>query len=169
MLNRQEILNLLEELGQRLAQRGLRGEMFLVGGAAMALAYNERRLTVDLDAIFEPKAIIYGLAEEMAEERGVDSGWLNDAVKSFLPGSDPAAVVALDRPGLVVRVASPEYLFALKATAGRLGRDEDDLTALFDLCGFNSVDQALDLVAGFFPSGAILPRVEFLLRQLFDL
>ena len=52
-MDRMEILGLLAELSERLDERGVRGEMFLVGGAAMALAYSTRRSTSDLDAIFE--------------------------------------------------------------------------------------------------------------------
>lgn len=35
--------------------------MFLVGGAAMALAYNARRATRDVDGVFEPKTAIYSV------------------------------------------------------------------------------------------------------------
>lgn len=58
MLDRAQIVALLTELGKRLSDEGIRGEMFLVGGAAIAVAYSERRLTNDIDAVFEPKAII---------------------------------------------------------------------------------------------------------------
>ena len=42
-----------------LEAEGVHGDLFLVGGAAMALAYSTRRATRDLDAIFEPKQVIY--------------------------------------------------------------------------------------------------------------
>jgi hypothetical protein len=44
-MDRDEIAELLHELGVRIDRRGARGEMFLVGGAAMALAYSTRRST----------------------------------------------------------------------------------------------------------------------------
>ena len=46
----------LEALGAELARQGLGGELFVVGGAAIALAYDRARLTRDVDAVFEPKA-----------------------------------------------------------------------------------------------------------------
>lgn len=134
----------------------------------MAVAYNERRLTKDVDAIFEPKATIYQTARRMAAELGLNPDWLNDAAKLYLPGQDDRPVVVLERPGVVVRVASPPYLFALKALASRVSRDEDDLRVLWARCGFQTVDQALDLVAGYFPSSRLLPKVEFLLREMFE-
>jgi hypothetical protein len=50
-----QIRALLVELGQRLDARGIEARLFLVGGAAMALAFSRRRVTRDLDAVFEPK------------------------------------------------------------------------------------------------------------------
>jgi hypothetical protein len=37
----------------------------------------------------------------------------------------------LEQPGIAVRVASPRYLFAMKALAARIGRDADDLQQLY--------------------------------------
>jgi hypothetical protein len=42
-LTREQIAGLLAELGQDLDGRGIHAQMFVVGGAAMALAYNMRR------------------------------------------------------------------------------------------------------------------------------
>jgi methylmalonyl-CoA mutase cobalamin-binding subunit len=55
MLSRDDIRTLLEELSDELDAQGVHGDLFLVGGAAMALAYSTRRATHALDAIFEPK------------------------------------------------------------------------------------------------------------------
>ena len=66
----------------------MRGQIFIVGGAAMALAYSTRRVTKDIDAVFEPKSAIYDAATTVAEELGLPEDWLNDAVKGFVPGVD---------------------------------------------------------------------------------
>lgn len=58
-LGRVELVALLTELGQLLAQRRVQGDLMVVGGAVMALAYNTGRLTTDIGGIFEPKAVIY--------------------------------------------------------------------------------------------------------------
>jgi hypothetical protein len=43
-----------DELSAELAARGARAELFLVGGAALAVAYGATRATRDLDAVFIP-------------------------------------------------------------------------------------------------------------------
>ena len=133
-MERTEIERLLIELADELDGAGVRGELLLVGGAAMALAYATRRSTADLDAVFEPKLVIYEAAARIGARHGLDDGWLSDAVKGFLPGPDPNATVFFDRPGLVVRIASARYLLGMKLLASRVERDEDDIRVLLRLC-----------------------------------
>lgn len=125
-MNRAEIVEALTALAAELERRGVSAEMYVVGGAAIALAFDERRSTRDIDAVFEPKALVYEAAETVAEQRGLPAGWLNDAVKGFLAGDDPAAAPVLDLPGLRCLAASPGALLALKVLAHRVGEDEDD-------------------------------------------
>ena len=158
---------LLAAVAAELFAAGHQGEMFLVGGAAMALAYDTRRATRDLDAVFEPKQVVYEAAARVAEAEGLPVDWLNDAVKGFLPGPDPAARVLFDQPGLCVRVASPRYLLAMKLLAARVQRDEDDIRALYGLCGFSTAAEGLSLVEAVYPGRPMAARVQFLLEEMF--
>jgi hypothetical protein len=133
----------------------------------MALAYDTRRATRDVDAVFEPKALVYEAAAAVAERRGLPGDWLNDAVKGFLPGEDPDAQVAFDHPHLRVLVAAPRYLLAMKLLAARVDVDQDDIVALYDLCGFTTADEGLDLLTATYPSRTVAPRVQYLLEELF--
>lgn len=65
---RARIIGALEALGDELTRTGVRGQIFIVGGAAMALAYSTRRVTKDIDAVFEPKSAIYTAAAKVAED-----------------------------------------------------------------------------------------------------
>lgn len=80
---RDEIVDLLTEVGSYLHQRAVRGELFVVGGAAMALAYDARRLTADVDAVFEPKSTVYEAIRHVAREHDLADTWVNDAVTVF--------------------------------------------------------------------------------------
>lgn len=167
MLTGPQIRRLLGLLNEELSRAGCVAELFLVGGAAMAVAYDRSRATRDLDAVFEPKEVVYEAAARVAEQEGLADDWLNDAVKGFLPGPDEAATVVMELPSLRVRVASPSYLFALKAAAARVERDADDLKLLYRLCAFESVEEALDHVEQTLgPAMALAPKTGFMLQEL---
>lgn len=143
-MDRDGIVAALASLGRRLEAEGLQGEMYVVGGAAMVLAYGARRSTRDVDAVFEPKMAIYRLAADVAAELGLGVGWLNDAVKGFLAGTDPLAAPVLEVPGLRCLVASPGMLLALKVLAHRVGEDEGDVRLLAEMLGLTTAPDVLD-------------------------
>lgn len=164
-MNREQILEALRALARLLNTRGIQGEMFLVGGAAIAVAYNARRATRDVDAIFEPKQAIYEAARIVAEEMGLSESWLNDAVKLFLRTSDPAPIPVLDEPGLRVLAASPRYLLALKLLAARR-EDEADIRFLIEQLGIRQVNEAIDTVLSVYPEAQLLPKTRFMLEEI---
>lgn len=168
LLDRDTIAALLSEVAAELESQGVRGRMFVVGGAAIALAFGRNRTTRDVDAVFEPKDVVYAAARDVAKRRGLPPDWLNEGVKGFLHGADPDATVALDEPGLSVEIASPRYLFTMKALAARVDRDAGDLQLLYRVCGFADVDDALDHVATTATAGLLQPKTEFLLRELLE-
>lgn len=166
--DRARILGLFEELSRRLADRGTRADLFLVGGAAMAVAYDARRATRDLDAVFVPTQVVRLVATEIAAEQDLAPDWLNDAVKSFIPGEDPAAATFFESESLRVDVASPEYLLAMKLISARPGADVDDIRVLYGLCGFTTVEEGLEVVARAYPLSRILPKTQYLLGEIVD-
>ena len=169
LLGRARIVEVLTELGRRLDRQGVHAEIYVVGGGAMALAYNRERVTRDIDAIFEPKATVYAEARRMADELGLPPDWLNDGVKGFLPASsDPRARTVLTAPGVSVGVASAEYLFAMKAAAARIEEDTEDLRLLAVELGITSADQALTLLERFYERARLTVKSQLVLEVLFD-
>ena len=165
---RDQILDLLRELGDDLDKQGVRGELFIVGGAAMALAYNTRRSTRNIDGIFEPKTQVYETAERVGARHGLPSGWLNDAVKGLLPGDDPNARAVLSAPGIRVSVPSPQYLLALKVVAARVDRDADDIRYLADLCGARTAADVWAITEQVMGGRQrLLPKAQFLIEEMF--
>jgi len=165
-VEREEIVEALTSLGAVLDSRGLRGEMYVVGGAAIALAFDERRSTRDVDAIFEPKMEIYAAASEVAERLGLPPGWLNDAVKGFLASDDPHASPVLDVPGLRCLAASPRVLLALKVLAHRIGEDEGDVRLLARALGLTSAEEVLAVATEVFGDRLDTPA-RFFVEELF--
>jgi hypothetical protein len=163
---RAEITELLTELGRRLSERGVEGEMYVVGGAAIALAFDERRSTRDIDAVFEPKQIVYAVAAEIAADRSLPDGWLNDAVKGFVSESDADAIPVLEVPGLRVASASPRILLAMKVLAHRAGEDEDDVSLLAGELGLDRADQVLELAEAVY-GDRLDVAARFFVEQLF--
>ena len=142
-MKRAEIIAALTDLATELHRRGTSADMYVVGGAAIALAFDERRATRDIDAVFEPQSAVYEAAATVGQKRGLPEGWLNDAVKGFLAGDDPDASPVLDLPGLRCLAASPRTLLALKVLAHRVGEDEDDVRLLAAALGLDRADQVL--------------------------
>lgn len=161
-----KILDALQALGDELTRRDVRGQIFIVGGAAMALAYSTRRVTRDIDAAFEPKSAIYAAAEKVAEERGLPADWLNDAAKAFMPGKDSEARPVPDVDGIEVTTASPRYLLAMKLMAMRFGEDDEDIEILLEQCDMHSAQEALDLLREMYPSREPPAKTRFFLEEL---
>jgi predicted nucleotidyltransferase len=167
MLDRDAALHALEELASVLESRGIAGRMFVVGGAALALAFNARRTTRDIDAVFEPKSEVYGAAREVADRLNLPDDWLNDAVKSYIPGTDPDALPIFDRPGLTVSAASARFLLAMKLRAARVELDVDDIQFLANLLGLYSAEEILQVATERYDADDLPPRAKYLVQELF--
>src|SRR4051794_21026609 len=168
LLGRAELEHAFTALGERLVRRGVVADLFVVGGAAMALAYDAVRVTRDVDALFVPHGVVVDEARHVADELGLPPWWLNEQASVYISGQDdPGKRRVFDHPGLRVMAASPEHIFAMKAIAART-RDIDDLRRLADIIGITSAAEALDVCAQFFPGENIPPRARSVLTDLFD-
>ncbi len=169
LLDGTKIRALLAELGRRCAACGTSVEMIVVGGGAMALAYDpDRRSTGDVDAVFEPKMEVYAEARKMADELGLPPDWLNDGMKGFLPESpDEGEQVVETSEGLRVVIPSPEYLFAMKAMSARLNRDDDDLMLLGELAGVRTVEDAYNVVERYYRPERIRAKTGLYLQSIY--
>jgi hypothetical protein len=146
-LNVDRVSVLLAELGERLASRGIEGEIYVVGGAAMMLAYDRTRITRDIDAVGVPQEEIDAEVRAMAaDHKDLGPDWLNARVLPMLPrGVDAGRLQVLGGPGLTVNVASPKWLLAMKARAARGRRDLDDLWVLCQILGIRTVGEVWNI------------------------
>ena len=124
-LNRQCILDALQERSRRLAEHRTQAELCLFGGAAMILAFQSRQTTKDIDAIFVPSSTVRQLAEEIGRERGYEAGWFNDGVKGFVSDRGQHTAANLPQfPHLRIMMPVPAYLLAMKCLVARAGTGE---------------------------------------------
>jgi hypothetical protein len=165
---RAKIVKALQALGDELSSRGVRGQIFIVGGAAVALAYSTRRVTKDIDAVFEPKAVIYEAAAIVAEDLGLSEDWLNDAAKAYMPGEDPDARPLPDVEEIEITTASPRYLLAMKLMAMRMGEDDRDVELLLRECHITSTEDALQLLRLMYPAREAPLKTRLFLETLFQ-
>ncbi|MDQ8155420.1 MAG: hypothetical protein P3B98_12235 [Gemmatimonadota bacterium] len=168
-LSKSEILRLLDALNTELAASGVRGELYLVGGAVMCLALGARDSTRDVEALFAPTAAVRTAAARIATREGLVENWLNDAVKGYLSARGSFEPF-LEKPHLAVFVARPEYLLAMKCVAMRLGeefRDLDDVRYLLRYLNITSASAAIAIVTQYFDAAEIPLTTTLVLEELF--
>lgn len=169
-LDAEGIGRLLHALDEELAARGTTADVYLVGGAAIALSFDGARTTRDLDAVFVPTTQVRAAAEAVAQANGLAADWLNDAVKGFVPpGTDAHQQVVFESAHLRVCVAGAEHLLAMKVAASRVEQDRGDLALLVDVLGLSSADEAIAVARACLGPGYPIPaRAQYLLEEIFD-
>ena len=180
--SRDSLLTAFQELGQAAWEEGATVEIAVYGGSALMLVFDWRIATKDVDGVFErDRERVRRLAARVAEVHGWPDDWLNDGVKGFLSVRDQEIGMqhllgefpSANEPGLRVFVPRPEYLFAMKCRAMRLGgvdenRDIEDIRRLAAEIGLTNLDEALAMVASFYPRAQLQPKVQFGLEEIFS-
>ncbi|MDB6162498.1 MAG: hypothetical protein JWO04_6204 [Gammaproteobacteria bacterium] len=174
-LTREELLNALRALSDKLGDQGVTGELCLFGGTVMVLAFSARLATKDVDALFKPAKTIRDLAGHIAAELHLPNDWLNDGVKGFLSPRHKTTAGNLPQfPHLRLTMPVPEYLLAMKCMASRIGgttgetSDVSDIVFLIRHLGLKSARDVLDIVAQYYPSNQIPVKTQYLIEGLFD-
>ena len=162
---REDLIDALRELIAELQSEHETAGIRLVGGAALALRYFDRPSTQDLDALYVRPGTdeaVTRAADRIADRRGWDHGWLNFEVTNT--GAEPLYGRSVewntihDDDGIVIQIASPETLLAMKLRANRPGRDTDDIRQLLAICDIHTVEEADDFYAAFYPGEALTDR-----------
>ena len=152
-----DIRRLFALLNDELRATGTEGELFLVGGAVMCLAYAARPSTQDVDGLFRPARQVREAAARVAVHAGVSPDWLNDGVKGFLSDRGEFSL------------ALPEYLLAMKCLALRIGaesHDEDDIRYLLRHLALGSYEQAVAIITRYYPLERFPQKTLYALGEL---
>jgi hypothetical protein len=181
-LTQENLENAFQALGMKARAAQKLVEIAVYGGSALVLTLPGRVATKDVDAVVHSDASwLRQAVADIAVERGWPSDWLNDGVKGWLSQRDahPEAkrlfrtYPSEDQPGLRVLVASPHYLFAMKCLAMRVGgvdttQDRSDIEALAKTIGVTTADQAIEIVAQYYPLSKISPKTQFGIEEIFS-
>lgn len=147
-----DILYRLHVLNDYLQRNETYLTMDIYGGAAVALCYDSRRTTEDIDCILQASSErIKPLLAEFNRINGFEKGWINQAVSVFVPKCRNVGSELLALSNLRVNVCSPELLLAMKCRALRT-TDLADIKLLLQVTEVNSVSQIVKNNDYFFPT-----------------
>ena len=167
-LSAKDLRRLFGLLDEELAKAGIAGELYLVGGAVMCLAYSARPSTEDVDGYFRPSLEVRAAAARIAARSDLKPDWLNDAVKGYLSERGEFRPW-LELGHLKVMVAQPEYLLAMKCLAFRIGpefHDEDDVRFLLRLLEIGSYEKAIAVITRYYPVERFPQKTLYALQEL---
>ena len=86
-LHKDDMLLFLKEINSRLKDLRKTGEIFIIGGAAISLAFGGRDATEDIDAVYKPRSEIRKIIIIIADEHGLRGDWLNNDAEHFVTES----------------------------------------------------------------------------------
>lgn len=166
-MRRDDFIAVLTETAEILERRRASARVYIVGGAAMALAYGSDRFTRDMDGVItEGYAELTEAVREVARRRGLPASWLNEQASSYIPrGEDRRALAVFDHPALRVVAASPERMLAMKVMSGRRS-DIQDVKTLLGILGFTTEGEVLETVRKVFPDEPLPERSLEIVRLL---
>jgi len=174
-LSREALLNAFQQMSDELARRGITGEVCLLGGTVMVLAFAARLATKDVDAIFQPAQVIREVARDIGQANGFAVNWLNDAAKAFVSARHETIEGNLPQfSHLRLTMPTPEYLLAMKCMASRIGSIEDethdvsDIVYLIRLLKLARPQDVMDIVAAYYPKDRIPVKAQYLVEGLFE-
>jgi len=171
LLGATEIREAFRRLALRLKNRHLVGEICVYGGAAMILAYDSRRVTRDVDGLFQPHGPVVEESRAVAREMGLPDGWLNENVSVYVSRvPDTNQPTIYDHPNLRVRSASARHLVAMKAFAARrFAEDRADLVTLIRRLGLTGPAEIERICAEVFPDEPLSNHSRAVIGEAFAL
>ena len=176
-MDKKEIEEGLEEIAKLANSDGVFIELAVYGGSAIALKWEFRKATRDVDIIVSGDATyIRNAAKKVAEKKGWPTDWMNDAVKGFAsPHGDHELYkeYTYDNGGIKVFTPSTRYLLAMKCMAMRIDEpdghnDIDDIIALIKDAGIKNESELFQLVEAYYPPQKITPKISFGIQEIMN-
>jgi hypothetical protein len=166
------MLEAFDEIGNAAITAGTRLDIAVFGGSALVLASNFRFATEDVDIAeikFPWPDWLANVVGQIARRNSWSDSWLNDAVSFHLsplaePERDHVAYGTFPRTsdavGLTIFLPTAKYMLALKLKALRVSdftkgtQDMTDVANLLHVLDITTVEQAITVLAAYFPISA---------------
>ena len=152
-----------------LGLRGARAHVYLFGGAAMSVAFDRGRRTVDLDVrVDSGREKLIESVRVVGRRHGFEDGWFNEPLAVVLPqGADERAGVLYQSQYLIVTGASAQHLLAMKLVAGRF-KDREDIAVLCKELGVRNEAEAIRIKDEVLPGVPLHRAAREALRRVFE-
>lgn len=159
---RAELEAAIDDLITELNERGIEARITIVGGAAIALAYDPaREATRDVDAFYRHREDVLDAAHAVGQRRGYPPDWFNDRALAWWPTvGDPEPGSIRTSGSVTIEIASAEVLLAMKLRAVRGPRDIDDIETLARHANVRSVEEARAVFERYYPEDPFSARAE---------
>jgi len=176
LLSGDDIELLLNEIGVHVASAGKIAELAIFGGSAIAIMFDFRNATRDVDyiPISGDMTCLADAISAISKKHALTADWFNDAVEVFASGT-PAYCLhgeyPIGNPGIRVFIASPEYILAMKIYSMRSSfssNDVKDIWHLIDEIGIKSCDDAIEIATKFYPDKDVPERNRMIVMDLFE-
>ena len=151
-LNKDELIAPLDELSEGLKRKNARASVYIVGGAAIAMAFDRSRTTHDIDERIDAgHGALIDLVHEIAHRRGLPTSWLNDQATPKMPmARDERARTVYASEYLTVTGASGKHILGIKLESGR-AFDQKDVDTLVKHLKIRTVEEGTGIHGRLFP------------------
>lgn len=144
-------------------------DLLIAGGAAIALLWDDRRITNDVDVVSEGMTPHLRTAiSRVAGDYGLEPHWFNDAAKLKAPSlkvDEP--ILVFEGARLRVYAAPAAYVLAMKLVAGR-DVDKEDIPALLRASGLKSREELYRLVENAYPLRVLPASTGYIIDQAWE-
>lgn len=176
--NRETMRQVFQRMGEVFHEKGLTIEIAVYGGSALALNYDWRENTRDIDysPVNTADDIVGQVAADVMRELDLPFDGLRPDVTIFISDNPQLSVNAEFPPateegtGLRVFTATPEYILAMKCKAMRSSLETDDIRDIWHLigeCGFNNEEEVFAVVEQFYPDDELPKRNKLIIGDIF--
>ena len=167
-MDREQLIGLLDEVSKELQQNRTRAQIYVIGGAAMSLAFSRDRRTEDIDArIDRGHSELIKAVQRVGRRHGLVDSWVNEQATSAIPRQkDETRRTLYESPYLTVTGASAKHLLAMKLYAGR-DKDKNDISTLVNELKLNEPHEAVRIYENLFPDEPLKETARDLLEGAF--